>query len=89
MTSHYPITRRAPETAWTDPQSYRDQIDYYENVALHYRREARKAKWLGRFGFANRARQASPRAVLHRLGHTVPIAIAVLCILYFVAEFLR
>lgn len=24
------------------------EIDYYENVALHYRREARKAVWQGR-----------------------------------------
>lgn len=36
-----------------------------------------------------RAGQATPRAVLRRLGHSVPITIAIFCVLYFGAEFLR
>jgi hypothetical protein len=79
---------------WQDPQSYRDEIDYYENVALHYRREARKAKWLGRFGFANRAGRAStePQSSF-RLGLSATIAIAcvalsLLAVAYFAWQFL-
>lgn len=36
-----------------------------------------------------RAGQVAPRAVLRRLGHTVPIAIAVLSALYFGAQLIR
>jgi hypothetical protein len=36
-----------------------------------------------------RAGQASPRAEFHRLGHTVPIAIAAWSALYFAAQLLR
>jgi hypothetical protein len=67
---------------------------FQREVALHYRREARKAKWLGRFGFANRAGRAStePQSSF-RLGLSATIAIAcvalsLLAVAYFAWQFL-
>jgi hypothetical protein len=36
-----------------------------------------------------RAGQATPRAVLRRLGHAVPIAIAVFCVVWFGGQLIR
>jgi hypothetical protein len=72
MTSHYPITRAAkrhPQVLY--PDQLGERVDLRPNLfdqlgaesfqrEIHYRREARKAKWLGRFGFANRAGRQSP-----------------------------
>lgn len=64
--------------AWNDLRSFDATADESECVEDMFGR-----------CLAARAGQASPRAVLRRLGHTVPIAIAVITALYFGGQLLR